>query len=364
VTIYLDHNACTPVDPRVLECFVEVESQCPGNPGSLHRSGRKARAILENARRDIAEALEVDTDHITFVSSGTEANNLVVRGLGRLELPVLLAPLEHPSVLGPAEQRGVVWWDVTSDGRAAVVKPDTEVGLLSLVHAQSELGTVQPVEAAAEIAAVCGVPLHVDLAQSLGRLPVRDVVDIADSLTLSGHKIGGIRGLAVCVCKRPAALRPLVVGGTQEAGRRAGTPSPALAAATALAVVLALEEQENRARAMSSVIEELDRALEQLSCLRLTSGLSLPNTAMYFFESVDGRNLVPALDLAGVEVSLGSACSSGAADPPRILSGMGFSSEDDRRCVRFSADWRATPRDGARAGEIVCHVVRELRRRS
>lgn len=345
----------------MLERFVQVEQECPGNPGSLHHSGRKSRAVLENARGEIAEALAVEPSQVTFVSGGTEANNLVVRGCGDPSLPVLVAPVEHPSVLAAAEQRGAAWWLVDSSGRAVVQAPANPVGLACMVHAQNETGILQPVEEAIVLARDLGVPLHVDLSQSLGRVPVAEVVSGADSLAISSHKVGGLRGLAILIARGSETLRPLLVGGNQEHGLRAGTSSPALAAATALAVRLAIKECETRATAMRKARERFEEALApELLRRRLTNGNSLPNTVMYLFDEVDGRSLLPALDLAGIEASQGSACSTGSPTPPRVLSAMGINEDDARRCVRFSFGWRTTPEEAARAGAIVSKVVHQL----
>jgi len=181
--VYLDHAAATPVDPRVLDEFLAVERRCPGNPSSLHGAGRAARRALEAARDEAAMALGVPSDAVSFVSGGTEANVTAVRGAGDLARPVLMAPaVEHPSVGAAAERwRGVVAWSVDASGRAVVVDPGTPVGLVCLAHAQSEIGTLQPIAAAAAVARELGAPLHVDAAQSLGRVPLTAVGFVADA---------------------------------------------------------------------------------------------------------------------------------------------------------------------------------------
>lgn len=361
MSIYLDHNACTPVDARVLERFTEVERDCPANPGSLHRAGRAAAAALERARDAVARALAAEPDQVVFVSGGTEANNIAVRCQGDPTLPVLLAPLEHPSVLGPAEDRGAIWWSVDEGGRAVVLRSTTEVGLVCMVHAQNEIGTLQPIAAAAAVAQSHAAPLHVDVSQSLGRVPITDVLESADTIAVSPHKAGGLRGLAVLVARRPQQLRALMRGGSQERGLRPGTGSPALAAANALAIELALDEQVLRGRAMANARQRFESALDPtVRRRRLGSGEALPNTVMLLFEGVDGRNLLPALDLAGVEASQGSACSSGSPEPPRVLSAMGLSEADARRCVRFSFDWHIEPDTAEHAAAIVSDAVRKL----
>lgn len=357
---HLDHNAGTPVDPRVLERFLEVERACPGNPASLHTAGRRARAVLEEARCEAAQALGVQVERILFLSGGTEANNLVVRGAGDPEAPVLLAPTEHPSVLDPARERGVVQLAVDEYGHASIAPPDRKVGLLCLVHAQSELGTIQPVATAAELAAALGVPLHVDAAQSAGRIPIDDVLAVATTVTLSAHKLGGLRGASVLVHDPSRPMRPLLRGGGQEGGLRPGTVSPSLAAATARALTLALAEQTDRARAMAAAREAFLEELQNRVRVRsLTPDDSIPNTLMLAFPDADSKALLPALDLAGVHASAGSACSAGSPKPPRILREILEDEALAARCVRFSFSHRTTP-DSARlaARAAACAIAR------
>ncbi len=365
--IYLDHAAATPVDPRVLDVFVDVERRCAGNPASLHAAGRAARQALESARGEAAHALGVPANGVWFVSGGTEANVTIVRGSGVVDRPVLLAPaIEHPSVAAAAERwRGVVGWAVTPDGRAAVVDPEAPIGLVCLAHAQSEIGTVQPVEAAAAVARRAGVPLHVDASQTLGRLPLTPVLAAADTVALSAHKAGGLRGCTVLVAPRGAVFAPLLVGGGHERGRRAGTPSPGLAAATARAIRLAVEERAERAAAMAAARAALVAAVRAgagpgaVTVVGGDGAEHMPNIATLCFERVDGRALLPALDLLGVHASQGTACSSGSPEPPLVLRSMGMDVARSRRCVRFSVSHRTTldeVREAAR--RIVSAVVR------
>ena len=362
--IYLDHAAATPVDPRVRERFLETLDRVPANPGSVHAAGRQARTVLEDARSEVAVALGIDPEAICFVSSGTEANNLVVQGLGPAERPVLLAPLEHASVLEPAATRGMHLWEVDRQGRACVREPGLAVGLVCLAHAQNEVGTLQPLDAAAELAARLGVPLHVDAAQTLGKVPLAGVLTRADTVTFSTHKAGGIRGQSVLVVRdrARAALRPLLRGGGQERGLRAGTESPALCAATALAVTLAVAETAARAAAMRAARDAFVTALGAGIAERLTTEPALPGTLMLAFSRLaDGRVLLPALDLAGIEVSQGAACSSGSPLPPRVLRAMQIAEESARRCVRFSFGATTSTATATAAGAIVRGVVLRLR---
>lgn len=359
--IFCDYNAGAPVEPDVLERFATVERDVPGNPASVHGSGRRARAVLEAARAEIATALAVHPDEVVFTSGGTEAANLAVRGLGDRALPVLLAPHEHPAVLAPATERGTVEWAVDRTGTAAIESPASPVGLLALVHAQSELGTLQPIRAAGDLAQRLGVPLVVDCAQSLGRVPLDDVVARADAFVLSPHKCGGLRGHGVLVVRRSAGpLTPLLRGGSQEGALRAGTQSPALASANALAITRAVREQAERhttmARNRAAFLAGLEASGARCTILTpLTT--SVPNTVMLALPGHDGRNLLPMLDLAGVQASHGSACSAGSPTPPRVLRAIGLDDDIARACIRFSFGYRDDPATTRACGERVGAVV-------
>jgi hypothetical protein len=256
---------------------------------------------------------------------------MAVRGLGELREPVLLSPAEHPAVAEPAQQRGACWWSLDRTGQANVVPPAQTVGLVCLVHAQSELGTLQPVHAALALARDLGVPCLVDAAQTLGRVRVRPVLDAGAVVALSPHKAGGLRGHGVLLGRDLGRrLRPLLHGGGQELGLRPGTASPALAAANALAIELAECSVDERARSMAVVRQEFVAALQERAVaheLLTPLANSVPNTVMVRFVDVDGRNLLPSLDLAGVQASHGRADAAASVDRDRPR-------RCDRACVR------------------------------
>lgn len=364
---FCDANAGFPVLPEVLEEFAATERRVPGNPASVHAPGRAARAVLEAARSRIAAALGIDPDGIVFTSGGTESANMAVHGLGDPAKPVLLADVEHPSVREAAARRGIVAWSVDSEGAARVAPPDQPVGLCCLVHAQSELGTLQPVAAAADLANQLRVPLFVDASQSLGRVPLDTVSQRATAIALSPHKCGGLRGLGVLAGRHLIEqLRPLLHGGAQEHGLRPGTASPALAAANALAIERAVRSQGERARAMAAVRDTFLGALRAGGAVhQVLTPLerSLPNTAMVLFAELDGRNLLPALDLAGIHASHGSACSSGAPTPPRILTAIGIDAVAARAAVRFSFVGDGDLERWRQAGSVASAVVRRLQKK-
>lgn len=364
---FCDANAGAPALPEVLEEFVVAERRFPANPSSVHAAGRDARGALEQARERIAAALQVGGNDVVFTSGGTEAGNLAVRGLGDLSRPVLLGELEHPAVRESAQQRGQIVWDVDATGAVVVTTPPEPVGLVALVHAQSEVGTLQPVEAAAEVAQGAGAPLFVDAAQTLGRVALQPVLALDAVVALSPHKAGGLRGHGVLVGRDlHARLAPLMHGGGQEFGLRPGTQSVALAGANALAIELAVEACDERAARMIQNRDAFAAAVRDSGCRhRVLTPLhaSVPNTIMLCFEGLDGRSLLPALDLAGVQASHGSACSSGSPTPPPVLAAMNVDAALARSCVRFSFDWfdrvDACSRAGATVGAVALRLCKK-----
>ena len=365
---FCDFNAGAPALPEVLDEFVATEQRCPANPASSHTAGRRARGVLEEARERIAKLFELPGGDVVFTSGGTEAANMAVRGLGNQELPVLISDVEHPAIRESAEQRGTSKWNISEHGAAIVTTPRQKVGLVCLVHAQSEIGTLQDTQTAIEVARNCDVPIVVDAAQTLGRVSIRELLASGAVVALSPHKAGGLRGHGVLLGKRlEDQLRPLMFGGGQEFGLRPGTQSPSLAAANALAIEIAMTEQPQRAVTMARNRKSFLEGLEgHAGSFRVLTPLaeSVPNTLMLCFEEVDGRYLLPALDLAGVQASHGSACSSGSMTAPKILTAIGVDDARARACVRFSFDWQIRDEECAHAGEVVGNVLRRLRKKN
>lgn len=340
---YFDHNATAPLDPRVRAAYVRALEEDWGNPSSIHGEGQRARMLLEEARRKVAAYLGAGPKEIVFTSGGTEADNLAVLGAvradGRARKHVITTAVEHPAVLEAArrlEREGVAvtYLQPSREGVIDVavlkrmIRPETV--LVSVMHANNETGAVQPL---AEVGRVCrgaGVLLHSDGVQF--RRPVKVSELGVDLYSVSGHKLNAPKGVGALYVRAGVEIAPLLVGGRQERGRRAGTENPALA--VALAEACSLERPE-----LSKLRDRLERGiLERVPDVKVNSGgvERTPNTSNLMFEGIGAEALLIALDLRGFAVSTGSACSSGSVEPSHVLLAMGLSPEEARASVRFS----------------------------
>lgn len=383
--VYLDHNSTTPMVPIVRERYLELLDSGLGNASSVHDSGRRARATIDDARERIAAALEVPEETVIFTSGGTEANNTALFGSfpGRKGGETLLvSAVEHSSVREPAAALGergvrVGQLPVDSVGRLELdelgrLAKDPTCLLVSVMTANNEVGTVMPM---AEIGEKLreqgkGRPLwHTDAVQALGRVPLRLAEWGVDLASFSAHKLGGPLGVGFLIDRQRRARRPLLIGGGQEQGLRAGTENAPGIGATALAVELAIAELETYVRrARSSLVElwtGLARACPEARVCgpEVDSSERLPNTLAVLFGEVDGHSLVAHLDLDGLEVSAGSACSSGALEPSHVLLAMGLSEGDARAALRLSIGARTSPQDIHSAVETLRRTLRSIRRR-
>jgi cysteine desulfurase len=349
---YLDNAATTRPDQRVLAVMAEVATHKFGNPSSLHADGRAARRVLEDARERVADVLCALPREIIFTASATEANNLAIEGLAA-RLPagrraILASPLEHPSVREPLARlarRGhpVRWLPATPDGVAEIGRVQEllteDVGLAVLMLVNNEVGTIQPLPAFGRACHERGVLVHADAVQGLGKVPIT-VADLAiDSLSLSGHKVHGPKGAAALFLRAETSLEPQIAGGGQERGRRAGTENVAAVAGFAEAVVLAHDEREPRMQRVEALAARLLAGLREAGIDFAVNGVNAPRVPGILslrFDGLVGETLLMNLDLRGVAVSLGSACSSGAAEPSHVLGAMGLSLADNYASLRVS----------------------------
>jgi len=374
--VYLDHNSTTPMRVEARERWLEVLEATGGNPSSPHLSGRRARAWIDDARARSAGALGVAEDEIFFTSGATEANNLAL--FGALEAQgeragLVTTAVEHSSVLGPAAElaargRPVVRVGVDSTGlpdpeeiASAASRPD--VRLASVTAANNETGALPDLLALGEALARLGTGrplLHTDAAQALGRIPLRLGEWGADLASFSAHKFGGPPGIGILWRRRSVALRPRAFGGGQELDLRPGTENTPGIAATALAVELAVREQESYSRRVGALARELWSTLaEGFPALRLLgppleSDRRLPNTLCVLVPGTAGQVLVTRLDLAGLEVSAGSACASGSIEPSHVLLAMGLTRDEARAGVRISLG-RSTTREECKGAVAAFH---------
>ncbi len=384
-TIYLDHNATTPVRPQVIEEIARCLELGLANPASAHGLGREANRLLEEARRGVGEILGADLasskpDRLIFTSGGTESNNLAVLGIAHAALSsgdtpghVVVSSVEHSSVVGPVERLMDEGWDVdalpvAADGRlchqrlGGLLQEDTR--LVTAIMANHETGVVQPI---AELAAVCnrascngaGVPLHTDAVQMAGKLPIDFRALGVAAMSISAHKFGGPSGVGVLIIRHGQKLDPLLFGGEQQAGLRPGSEPVALARGLWTALRLAQDEQPDYASRLNDLRCHFEagllRALPNIE-IHGSTVPRLPQTANIAFTGRDAKLLFRALDEAGVACSIGSACTSGSDEPSPTLLAMGMSTELARSSLRFSLGRTTSRREVDLAIERIVEV--------
>jgi len=379
--IYLDHSATTPPHPEVTAKMEEIASELWGNPSSLHHWGNRAATAIEAARMQVANLMNAPhPESIVFVSGGTEANNLALLGVAqRYATPqhLIISSVEHSAIAEPAKRLERLGWQVTRlpvnrQGRANPSDLEqslqSNTALVSIIYGQSEVGTLQPIEELASIARDRGVLFHTDAVQVAGRLPL-DVRQLGvDLLSVSGHKFYGPQGSGALYCRPGVDLMPLVLGGGQEAGLRSGTQAvPVLAglgrAAELAAATLAVETPRLR-----KLRDRLFHHLARSPFLVPTGDrfYRLPHHASFCLSDaaqrpqVTGRTLVRQLNLAGIGISAGSACQSGALSPSPILKAMGYSDEMARSSIRLTLGRDTTAADIDWTAMVLLQVLERI----
>lgn len=381
-TVYLDHNATTPLDPRVREAMLPWLGERWGNPSSLHRFGQAARNAVEEAREKVAALLGARPLEVVFTASGTEANNAVLFGIAARPARagngghLVISALEHPSIREAAARLEREGMEVTrvrpaADGMVpaaavtAALRPDTR--LVCLMLANNELGTLQPV---AEVAAVCrerGIPVLCDAVQAIGKVPVDAPALGVDYLTLGGHKFHGPLGAAALRAAKGAELPGLLVGGSQERRRRASTENVPAIVGLGEAAALAAAEITARGAHLAALRDRFEEGLLRLipdAVVHCQGAPRLPNTSHVALPGVEGESLMIRLDLAGFAVSTGSACASGTVEPSRTLLALGLSTEEALSSLRVSFGMPNRPDEVGAFLEVLAREVAELRRLS
>lgn len=379
---YLDYNATTPVDPRVLEAMLPYFSGDFANASSIHTPGQRARRAVETAREQVAALLGARPKEIIFTSGGTESDNHAIFGTVSpfarsisLTSPrhVITTSIEHEAVLNACqalEARGAAVTYLPVD-REGLVSPDAvhnairrETALITIMHANNELGTVQPIAEIGRIAKERKIALHTDAVQSVGKIPVDVNAMNVDLLSLSGHKLYAPKGVGALYVRTGTRLQQLLYGGHHQRGFRPGTENVAAIVGLGTAAEMARQSLEEEARRVAALRDQLECGLVQrVPHIRLNAGNAprTPNTTNIMFTGIEGEALVIALDLKGLACSVGAACSSGAVEPSHVLTAIGLSQDEAKSSLRFSLGRQTTESEIDFALETIPPAVAQLR---
>jgi cysteine desulfurase len=385
VRVYFDYNATTPVAPEIVEAITRVTLDLFGNPSSVHHFGQEAKRVLDEARSSVAALIGGEPSEVVFTSGGTEADNFAIRGVaealestGRRHL--VASAIEHEAVLNtfralarrgwrttflPVDQTGIVSPDRLRDALEATpagTKDDTV--LVSIMHANNEIGTIQPIAELAAIAHEHRAVMHTDAVQSVGKIPVDVGTLNVDLLSLSAHKFNGPKGAGALWIKRGTRMHPILTGGKHERNRRAGTENVPAIAGLGVAARLAAGKLTAEAARLKTLRDRLEeRVLREVpgTAINGVREPRVPNTTNISFDRVEAESLVIALDLEGVAVSTGSACSSGTLEPSHVLRAMGFPPHRAQNSLRFSLGSQSTESEVDRVIEVLPRLVDKLR---
>lgn len=383
-SVYLDHNATTPLHPEVKKTLTSALKTF-GNPSSMHAFGREARQLIENAREEVARFLHAATEEIIFVGSGSEANNTVLTMLNcgfshtcagpcQMKTAILTTRIEHPCVLETAKcllDRGnqVFYLDVDVTGKIRLEQlkdylTREKIGLVSVMMANNEIGTIQDIKTIGKIVHEHGALFHTDAVQAAGKIPV-DVKDLdVDFLTISAHKIYGPKGVGALYIRKNVPFCPLIRGGHQEQGRRAGTENTIGIVGLGKAVGLRQKEMAAEAKRLLKLKKKIRSDIEKTIPDITFNGHPtdcLPGTLNVSFEGAEGEAILLYLDLEGIAVSTGSACASGSLDPSHVLLATGISAEKAHGSIRISLGRDNTSDDAAYLLERLPKIIQKIR---
>jgi cysteine desulfurase len=376
--VYFDYNATTPLSPEATEAVVRATRETFGNASSVHHFGQLAKATLDEARSAVAGLVGGDPSEVVFTSGGTESDNFALRGvaeafepLGRKHL--IASAIEHEAVLNtlralarrgwtttllPVGQTGIVTGD---DLRAALTD---RTAIVSVMHANNEIGTVQPIAELAQIAHERGALLHTDAVQSAGKIPI-DVRQLGvDLVSLSAHKFNGPKGAGALWVKRGTRMQPILTGGKHERNRRAGTENVPAIAGLGVAVRVASGKLANEGLRLATLRDLLENGILAAVPGTVVNGARssrVPNTTNISFDRVEAESLLIALDLEGIAVSTGSACSSGTLEPSHVLRAMGLPTHRTQNSLRFSLGMYSTEEEVDFVVAVLPRLVEKLR---
>lgn len=375
--VYLDHNATTPTHPEVVKAILPYYKEVFGNASSVHQFGQQARKAIDEAREKIANFIGASPKEIVFTSGGTEANNFALKGVvyanERKGKHIITSSMEHHAVLNPCkylEKKGfkVTYLPVDKYGlvdpeevRRAITE---ETILISIIHANNEVGTIEPVTEIGKIAKEIGIYFHTDAVQTVGKIPVNVNELNIDLLSLSGHKIYGPKGIGVLYIRKGTRIQPLIQGGHHELNRRAGTENVPAIVGLGKAIEIAKATMEKESMRLTNLRNKLCSGIgEKIDYVRLNGhpGKRLPNTLNMSFEFVEGESMILNLDLKGIAVSTGSACTSGSLEPSHVLKAMGVDAAVAQGSIRFSLGKDNTEEDIDYVLEVLPEIVSRLR---
>jgi cysteine desulfurase len=376
--IYLDHNATTPVDPVAAQAMIGALQDLFGNASSVHYYGQRAKAAIDAARSAVAELIGAEPSEIIFTSGGTEADNFAIRGVaealegtGRKHL--ITCGIEHEAVLNTFKALAKRGWKTTvlPLDQTGVLVPDRlreamtdDTALVSVMHANNEIGTIQPIAELAAIAHGRGALFHTDAVQSTGKIPVSVRALGVDLLAMSAHKFYGPKGAGALWVKRGVRLSPFLSGGKQERNRRAGTENVPGVIGMGVAAQRAMQKMEVEGERLSALRDRLEAGILAAVPNTEVNGARdarVPNTTNISFDRIEAESLLIALDLEGVAVSTGSACSSGTLEPSHVLKAMNLSSHRAQNSIRFSLGVTNTDEQIDHVLSILPRVVTKLR---
>ena len=375
--IYLDHAATTPLAGEVLEAMMPYFSECWGNASAVYATGREARRAVEDARKAAAEAIGAQPQEICFTSGGSESDNMAIRGTARALKDkgkhIITTKIEHHAVLNPCKQLQQEGYEVTfvSPDREGKIDPEDirkavrqDTILVSVMTANNEIGTIEPVSEIGRICRENGIFFHTDAVQAAGSLPVNVQETGCDLLSLSAHKFYGPKGVGALYIREGTRLSPLIGGGEQERGLRAGTENVPGIAGLGKAIAMAGENLEQNAKHMCRMRDRLTEGILSAVPGAAINGAMrdrLPNNCSLCFEGIDGEALLLRLDLAGIAASAGSACTAGSREVSHVLKAIGLTEKEAKSSLRLTTGIHTTEEEIDETVKIIGEIVKDLR---
>lgn len=376
--VYFDYNATSPMAEDAAAAVTSAGRETFGNPSSVHHFGQRAKAVLDEARSAVATLLHGDPSEVVFTSGGTEADNAAIRGAADALEPsgkrhLVASAIEHEAVLNTFKALARRGWSTTlvPVGSTGIVDPDRVLeaitpgtALVSVMQANNEIGTIQPIAEIARMAREHGALMHTDAVQSIGKIPVDVRALGVDLLSLSAHKFNGPKGAGVLWIKRGVRMLPILTGGKHERNRRAGTENVPAIAGLAAAARLAAQKVDAEGLRLGALRDRLEAGILNAVDGTVVNGAGprVPNTTNISFDRVEAESLLIALDLEGIAVSTGSACSSGTLEPSHVLRAMGLPTHRTQNSLRFSLGLYSTEQEVDRVVDVLPRLVDKLRK--